>query len=74
MLGIVKKDSVFISCTSEDKEFRSLLRAVANQNVVYVDTLSDIVCLSRNGSKILILQGRPVEGQITGYDLSIRAT
>lgn len=57
ILSLVKKDKIFISCTSEDKEFRTLLRAMASQKVVSVDTLSDMVCLSANRSKIIILQG-----------------
>lgn len=57
VLGIVKQDKIFVSCTSEDKEFLSLLKIVANQNLIPVDPLSDIVCLTNNGRRILIVGG-----------------
>jgi|GEM_PF-1600716 len=55
--SIIKKDKIFISCTSEDKEFRSLLKFISTQGIGYFDSLSDITCLTRNGRKILIVQG-----------------
>jgi len=57
VLSIVKKEKRFISCTSEDKEFKSLLRLMSSKHAVAVDTLSDIVCLSHNDSKIIVAQG-----------------
>jgi S-adenosylhomocysteine hydrolase len=57
ILSLVKRDKVFISCTSEDKEFKTLLRAIGSQSIVPIDALSNIVCLTQNGRKITILQG-----------------
>lgn len=54
---LVKKDRIFISCTSEDKEFRSALKSAANENSIFIDTLSDITCFSENGAKITFLRG-----------------
>ena len=55
-LDIAKKDKVFISCSSEDKEFLSLLRRIAH-NGALIDPMSDVSCVSNSGSKILILKG-----------------
>lgn len=57
MLNIIKKDKILISCTSEDKEFRSLLKLIASQSITVFDTLSDIACTTRNGRKLFILRG-----------------
>lgn len=57
MRAIITRDTTLISCTSEDKEFKSLLQTIARQSVVSFDTLSDITCTANNGSKINILQG-----------------
>lgn len=58
IINLVKQDTTFISCTSEDKEFNSLLKEIAkSKNTINIDTLGDITCLSSNGSKIKILQG-----------------
>ncbi|KYQ92837.1 hypothetical protein DLAC_05421 [Tieghemostelium lacteum] len=56
VLSLVKQDKVFVSCSSEDKEFNSLLRAIS-YGAMYVDTLSDIVFSSHNRSKITVLRG-----------------
>jgi len=58
ILSIVKKNKVFVSCTSEDKEFRDLLLKIGqNNNYIGEEVLSDITYLSKNKSKITILQG-----------------
>lgn len=58
IFDIVKKDKILISCTSEDKEFMSFLKAIAKESrIIPTDPLSDIKCRSNNGSKILILGG-----------------
>jgi len=56
VLDIAKKDKVFVSCSSEDKEFLSLLRVIA-QNSPAVDPMTDVSCVSYSGSKILVLKG-----------------
>lgn len=55
-------DMHFISCTSEDKEFASLLKRIAEENKrMYFEPLSDITCWSNNQSKITIYKsGFPV--------------
>jgi hypothetical protein len=57
LLDIVDKDTVFISCTSEDREFLSTLQTIYQKSVVMSDPLDDIVCLSKNGSKIVFVRG-----------------
>ncbi|HEV2613255.1 MAG TPA: NAD(P)-dependent oxidoreductase [Gammaproteobacteria bacterium] len=57
LLKLIKKDKTFISCTSEDKEFKTLLRSIGSQSIVPIDTLSDIVCYTKNGRTITVLQG-----------------
>jgi S-adenosylhomocysteine hydrolase len=57
VLSIAKKHKKLISCTSEDKEFRSLLRSISRESRILMDTLGDIVCFTKNGGKITILRG-----------------
>lgn len=57
IFSMVQKDKIFVSCTSEDKEFRSLLRKIGQDNSIDIEVLSDIVCLSKNKNKITVLQG-----------------
>lgn len=59
--SLTKKHKIFISCSSEDKEFFSLLNFIAYQDPRYFAPLSDISYQTPDGSKILILQyGFPV--------------
>lgn len=58
IFNIVEKDITLISCTSEDKEFLSLLQKVAEEGKrIYFEPLGDIICLSNKRNKILILKG-----------------
>jgi S-adenosylhomocysteine hydrolase len=58
IFNIVEKDITLISCTSEDKEFLSLLQKVADEGKrIYFEPLGDIICLSNKRNKILILKG-----------------
>lgn len=54
--GVVKKDKIFISCTSEDKEFRSFLSTIT-YSIGLLDSLSNITAITQNGRKILAIQG-----------------
>ncbi len=57
LLDTVDKDTIFISCTSEDREFLSTLQMIHQRSVVMTDPLGDIVCSSKNGSKIVFVRG-----------------
>lgn len=62
IFDIVENDITLISCTSEDKEFSSLLQQLAEEGKrFYFEPLSDITCLSNRQHKILILKsGFPI--------------
>lgn len=62
VFNIVESDITLISCTSEDKEFLSLLEKVAEEGKrFYFEPLADITCLSNRRKKILILKsGFPI--------------
>lgn len=55
--GIVTKDTLFVSCTSEDKEFLSALKTISHENVIIPDPLSNITVVSKNGSQIVFARG-----------------
>lgn len=59
---MVENDIIFISCTSEDKEFSSLLKRIATEGKrMYFGQLSDITCSSDRETKITILKsGFPI--------------
>lgn len=58
IFDIVKNEITLISCTSEDKEFASLLEQISKEGKrFYFNPLSDITCLSNKGNKISILRG-----------------
>lgn len=57
ILSLIKKDKVFISCSSEDKEFLSLLRVIANLQQDYTAPLSTVSFETELGHKISILRG-----------------
>lgn len=67
IFDIVENDITLISCTSEDKEFLSLLKKVAEEGKrFYFEPLSDITCLSNKKHKILILKsGFPINFDCT---------
>lgn len=51
-------DTVLVSCSSEDKEYKKLLQDTSgNMGNIYLNPLEDITILSENGSKIKILSG-----------------
>ncbi len=62
IFGLVENDITFISCTSEDKEFLSLLKRIAKEGKrIYFGQMSDITCLSDRETKITILKaGFPI--------------
>lgn len=57
VFDIVQKDKIFISCSSEDKEFLSVLKEVGKTENIYIDPLSDIICITKTGNKILLAKG-----------------
>lgn len=58
VFSIVENDITFISCTSEDKEFSSLLKRIAEEGKrIYFGQMSDITCSSDKETKITILKG-----------------
>lgn len=58
LLNFINKDTVFISCTSEDKEFLSLLEELDKTNTVQKNNpLKDITYTTKNSSKITIAAG-----------------
>lgn len=57
VFGIATTDKIFISCTSEDKEFLSLLKKIANVSYSGFDPLGDILYTTECGGKISILSG-----------------
>ena len=60
LLDFISKDITFISCTSEDKEFLSLLKDInklSQEQKNITDPLDDIVCYTRNGNKITVTGG-----------------
>lgn len=61
LLDIVTKDTIFISCTSEDREFLSTLKTISSKKNIVIsdplDALDDIVCLSKNQSKVVFVRG-----------------
>ena len=57
VLDIITKDTVFVSCTSEDREFLSTLQAISKRSIVRSDPLDDIVCSSKNDSKVVFVRG-----------------
>jgi S-adenosylhomocysteine hydrolase len=77
VLEITKTDKLFISCTSEDKEFLSLLKSIAKQNIISIDTLSNITCLTPSKSKITIASGGfPINfdrkpGNVPAHDIEV---
>jgi S-adenosylhomocysteine hydrolase len=51
-------DKIFISCSSEDKEFLSLLKMIAQRSIAELDPLENIVCRTKNKkNRITILKG-----------------
>jgi S-adenosylhomocysteine hydrolase len=50
-------DRMIASVSSEDKEFKSLLRSIASQSVLKADPLSTIECYTKSGNIIEILYG-----------------
>lgn len=59
ILDVVKSDKYFISCTSEDKEFLTLLKMVAERGQYgnAQDPFDDVSCLSNSGHLITIKGG-----------------
>ncbi|MCE3238746.1 MAG: D-2-hydroxyacid dehydrogenase [Gammaproteobacteria bacterium] len=57
LLEIVNKNTVFISCTSEDREFLSTLEVISKQSIIKSDALGDLICLSKNGSDVVFVRG-----------------
>jgi S-adenosylhomocysteine hydrolase len=57
VFALATRDKHFISCSSEDKEFLSLLKAIGENNRAYIDPMTDIVGISNSGSKIVIIRG-----------------
>lgn len=53
----IEQDKVFVSCSSEDREFLSLLKQINQTLHVEIDPLEDIVFKTNNGSKIRVLKG-----------------
>jgi len=51
------KTKTLISCSSEDKEFLSLLRVINNTSLNVFDPLDDIEYISEFGAKIHLLRG-----------------
>lgn len=62
ILEVVENDISLISCTSEDKEFLSLLQKLAEEGKrFYFEPLADIICLGNRKHKISILKsGFPI--------------
>ena len=57
-LSLNGHDRKLASGTSEDKEFITLLREIANRNkIIDLDPLSNVRCYTNNGNKIEILYG-----------------
>ena len=57
VLELATGDKTFISCTSEDKEFLSLLKVIASVSREPFDPLKDISYTTERGKRILILAG-----------------
>lgn len=71
MFEIIYKDTTFISCTSEDKEFLSLLERIGEETKrLYFEPMSDIACLSNKGAKISIVKsGFPINFDKSPYSV-----
>lgn len=52
---VVTKDTFFISCSSEDKEFLTALQNISNSE--NFEALDDLVCKSNNGKNIIFVRG-----------------
>lgn len=71
LFSLVTKDTLFISCTSEDKEFFSTLKEIANRNIMLVYAskrmvdnsmirpypMGDFVCSSESGHEMVFING-----------------
>ncbi|MBA3723231.1 MAG: hypothetical protein H0W88_12635, partial [Parachlamydiaceae bacterium] len=58
IFDIVQKDKIFVSSSSEDKEFLSALKKVGKMNkIISVNPLLDIICSTHTGHKITIAKG-----------------
>ncbi len=53
------RDTVIVSCSSEDKEVKSLIKKIANvvENKLFIPPMNDLILLTDNDSKILIPNG-----------------
>ena len=61
ILGLVTTDRTFISCSSEDIEFRSLLKEISNSSLETTQSIPDIVYRKSTGTTIRILRsGFPI--------------
>jgi S-adenosylhomocysteine hydrolase len=56
-LKVIKKKTILVSCSSEDKEFRSLLKKIDTANQRKINPLDTIVCLTQSGHPIHLLRG-----------------
>lgn len=54
---LVTKSTLFVSCSSEDKEFLTALKAIARENAMIPDPLSNITVRSKNNSKMVFICG-----------------
>lgn len=58
IFDIVQRDKIFVSCSSEDKEFLSALKKIGKTNkIILVNPLHDIDCSTNIGNKITIAKG-----------------
>jgi S-adenosylhomocysteine hydrolase len=58
IFDITKGNKIFISCSSEDKEFLSLLKLIAERNLIAVDPFADMVCrVPGTKNKIIVARG-----------------
>lgn len=75
---IVKRDKIFISCSSGDKEFLTLLQAIAKRsNDHHPDPFTDVIYSTPNGARITILDwGTPInfnrtEASVPAQDIAM---
>lgn len=58
VFSLAKSDQVFISCTSEDKEFLSLLKDISNRSPLFIgDLMSTFTCQGDTNTKITMISG-----------------